>query len=83
MKHIIFTIYDSKVESYSPPFYARSVAEGIRTITSTLKNAESQLSQYPEDFSLYHIGTFCDESANIELLEHKSFLGLLSNFAPS
>nr|QJB20573.1 MAG: nonstructural protein [Microvirus sp.] len=83
MKHVIFTILDTKVNSYSPPFYARSIGEGIRTITSTLKNPEIQLSQYPDDFKLFHIGTFCDETAIIELYPTGSELvGLLSQFMP-
>lgn len=80
MKLFMFSILDAKVGAFAPPFYARSLGEAVRTVTDTLL-ADSQLSRHPEDFHLYELGSFEDQSATFELAQPTS-RGNLTQFMP-
>ena len=60
-----YSIRDGKAEVYSPPFLARSDGEAIRMVMQSLDGA-SQLSRFPDDFTLYRIGEWFEESAVME-----------------
>lgn len=67
MKVQIYSIYDTKAESYHQPFFTTNDATAMRMLQNELQNPESNFSKYPEDYHLFHIGTFNDTTA---LLEH-------------
>lgn len=69
MKHEIFTVYDIKTEAYLPPFYMPTKGAAIRAIMDTLDDPNHQFSKHPEDFTLFHIGTFDDVDANLVSLK--------------
>lgn len=81
MIHQILVIFDSKVQAFATPFFVRSQAEGIRSLVANLSDPESLLHKFPEDYSLYSLGTFDDETG---ILEQKLpvNLGLVSVFKP-
>lgn len=54
----IYSIYDSKSEAYMNPWYARTKGEAIRSFEQACKDEKSQLSKYPEDFTLFELGEF-------------------------
>lgn len=56
-----FSIFDSKIGSYSKPVFLRSKGEAIRAVTSEVQNAESELAKYPADFTLFEIGEYDDD----------------------
>ncbi|AXL14561.1 nonstructural protein [Microviridae sp.] len=64
MKKQMFSIYDSKVETWLPPFYANNKGEALRNLSNTL-DSENNLSKYPEDFTLFLLGEFYENSGNI------------------
>lgn len=61
----VFSIYDIKAETYSPPFFLQTVGLAIRTFTDVANDRESRVHKYPEDFTLFEIGTFNDTSGTI------------------
>lgn len=68
MKKQMFSIYDSKVETWMPPFYASNKGEALRNLTNTL-DSENNLSKFPEDFTLFLLGEFCENSGKIKAYE--------------
>lgn len=66
-KSMLFSVYDSKAEMHSPPMADRSIQSAIRRFTSEVASPESQLHHYPEDFALYNIGTFDDETGEVHV----------------
>ena len=50
--HNIFTIYDSKAESYSQPFIQTTVGLGLRFLEQLAKDQQTAVSRYPEDHTL-------------------------------
>lgn len=66
MKFEIFTVYDSKAEAYSRPMFFESKGVSIRSFMDTLKNSEHPFAQHPEDFTLFHLGTWEDQRGQFE-----------------
>lgn len=74
MKTKIFTVYDSKAQSYLPPFYMQSTGQAMRTFEDECNNKESLFNKHPSDFTLFEIGSFDDQTALIEIYEAKTSL---------
>lgn len=67
-KLIICAIHDTKAEAYMNPFYMRSEGEAIRAFGDAIDKGDTPLSQHPEDYVLYKLGTFDQSTAAIEYL---------------
>lgn len=67
MKTLIFCIYDSIGQYFTPPFFAINQGDAVRSVTSLVNSKqEIPICQCPNDFTLYEIGSFDDASAFIE-----------------
>lgn len=69
MKLFAFSVYDSAVGTYSPPFFVRAGGLAIRDFRFEIANPESRLSKSPGDYSLFCMGEFDDETATFSLFE--------------
>lgn len=58
----LFTVYDLKAETHSPPFTALTSAEAIRMFETSVKDENTKFHQFPDDFELKSIGTFSIDS---------------------
>ncbi len=65
----IFSIYDSKIAAYLQPFFSPTKPAAIRAITDVLSDKSHQFSKHPEDYILFHLGSFNDSNAQFEILE--------------
>lgn len=70
----MFTVYDSKAESYLRPFSMLSTGEAIRGFITTLNDGQSELCKYPADFTLFELGTFDPLNCEINLYDAKKNL---------
>lgn len=66
MDWTVFSICDGKAGSWLPPFFARSEGSAIRSLMNALSDVNSDFSKYPEDYTLYRIGTFNDDSGSLD-----------------
>ena len=66
MHMLMFSIYDEKAEIYSRPFYALTVGEAIRTFTDAVNLSDSPYNRHPEDYTLFSVGSFDDQVAELE-----------------
>ena len=64
MNQELMVVFDAKVERFLEPFAAPSVAFALREFTRAA-NGEGQVALYPEDYTLFHVGTFNAESGEI------------------
>lgn len=69
MKQDVFSIYDHKAKAYSQPFHMVNEALAIRAFTANVNNPESAISTNPEDFTLYKLGSFDDNSGIFDSME--------------
>lgn len=66
MKHVICSVYDSATEAYMRPFTAQTVGQAVRMFEDEVRAEGNPLSAHPEDYSLFQIGTFNDNTAEME-----------------
>ncbi len=59
----IFTIHDRKAGAYFPPFYLPQVGQAVRTFADCVNDINHEFSKHPEDYTLFAIGTFDDNTA--------------------
>lgn len=65
----IFTIRDSKGEFYGQPFFQKSHGEAERSFRTLTTDGKSTVNQYPEDFDLYYLGEYDDQSGKFKTLD--------------
>lgn len=53
-----FSVYDVKADQYSAPFFSRNDGTAAREVCEVFRNGDSPYAKFPEDYSLFHTGTF-------------------------
>lgn len=71
----MFTVYDSKAETYLRPFSMTTTGQAIRGFITTLNDGKSEMCLYPADFTLFEIGLFDETKGTIEVYEAMTNLG--------
>ena len=65
MKQLMFVIYDSKANAYLQPWFLTTEPMAIRAFTDLANDSDSNVSRHPEDYTLFNIGSFDDNTAEI------------------
>lgn len=60
--HIIVSVKDRAIDAYGRPFVVPTTGAAIRSFTDEVNNKESTMHNHPEDYDLYEMGSFCDET---------------------
>lgn len=76
----IFSVYDSKAEAYMQPFFADSVGQAERSFIEACNDPSTSLCKYPDDFTLFEFGDFCEFNGKFTLRETPRSLGLAIGF---
>jgi hypothetical protein len=58
----IVAVKDRAVDAYNRPFYVPTIGAAIRSFTDEVNRTESEMHSHPEDYDLYDMGTFCDQT---------------------
>lgn len=68
MQHVILSILDKKVDAFGRPFAARTNNEAVRIVSQEANRVapDNMLNTNAEDFALYAIGTWDDETGHIQ-----------------
>lgn len=78
----IYAIYDNKAEAFMQPFFAATPGLALRTFEDNANNPDSILSKHPNDFCLYEIGVFDDQTAEIINHSENINLGMATEYSP-
>lgn len=65
MKIKIYSIFDSKSESYMAPSFLNANGQAIRAFTDAIQSAEHPFGKHPADYTLFHIGLYDDQTAKL------------------
>lgn len=68
MKLKIFSVFDSKVSAFMNPIFLRTTPEAIRAFSGAVSEKDSNFCKYPEDYTLFEVGSWDDQTAVIDLL---------------
>lgn len=79
MTMFIFTVRDSKVEAYLPPFLSTNAGTAIRLLVDAARDQGSMLNMHPEDFQLFAVGKFNESTGQVSSIDHISY-GKLIDF---
>lgn len=64
-----FSIHDTKSGIYNSPFYAHTIGEAERMFKELTLDEKTQVSKHPEDFDLFHVGEYDDNSGTFTSLK--------------
>lgn len=76
----IYTLYDEKTEQHNKPFYFTTENECKRAMVTTVNSGDSLLQKYPGDYTLYHVGDFNTETAEIKSIAPIKLVSKLDAF---
>ena len=65
MIHVMFSVYDSKSESYQPPQAYPTAGMAIRSFAAGANDKASAFGRWPRDFTLFEVGTYDDSSGKM------------------
>lgn len=82
MNSEMFTVYDSAAARYLEPFCAETLEVAMRMFRTLVAKEGHQFARYPEDYRLFHIGSFNAETGMLVPLETPHSLGLALGFVP-
>jgi len=76
----LFSLHDMKARQWLPPALIDSEANAIRTLSDVINksNPESNLAKYPEDFTLYCIGIWDQQTGLITAYKQPESIVILS-----
>lgn len=70
MKLQMFSIYDTVSKLYARPFFDVNEATAKRNLRAAIRDPKSGLAENINDYRLYLIGEFDDQSGSFTLAEH-------------
>lgn len=76
----IFSVHDSKAEAFVQPFFAPTVAVGVRMFAGACNEESNEFARFAADYTLFELGTFDPETAQITMLDSPKNLGLALTF---
>lgn len=66
MRLTVVAIRDSAVDAFMRPFFVPSTAVAVRSFRDEVANPESPMQKHPEDYALFHVGFFDEDSGKFE-----------------
>lgn len=76
MKLHVLSVKDNAAQIFGRPFYSQSTGAAIRNFVDEVNRpaVDNQLYKHPDDFDLYFLGTFNDETCEFDCLPHPKVL---------
>lgn len=77
MKKPILSVYDVASNCFGQPVIVVAVGEGMRSFCDACADDKSAFGAHPEDYSLFEIGSFDDQSGDLkDIVNRKVVTGL-------
>lgn len=76
MKLVVMAVRDEKANVWNTPFFTKHGVEGVRSFHAAVKDTTTMLHKFPEDFALYMLGYFDDETGTFELGERPAVVAM-------
>jgi len=62
----IYTLKDEKRDTFHQPFFLADETTAYRAIINLKNDPNSELKLFPDQFTLYHLGTYDEETGTIK-----------------
>lgn len=80
MKLQMFSIYDAKAAAYLPPWFVPNVSVAVRSFSNCANDPGHAFCINAEDYTLYHFGSFENESGKVDLFADAHVIGKALQF---
>lgn len=73
MKLTVVAVYDTAVQAYGRPIFVPAVGVAVRSFNDEVnrKVADNQMNAHPEDFALFHLADFDEETGKFIEVEQR------------
>lgn len=71
---IAYSVYDEKAEFFTVPFFASNTHVAVRSLDRLVNDDSTTVHQFPDDFTLYEIGKFDQDTGLITPLDKPKFI---------
>lgn len=61
----IYSIFDMKAKAYLQPFFMHNGEMAQREFTNVINDPSTRFGRNPEDYQLFHLGSFFDDQGEI------------------
>lgn len=75
MNHVICAIKDRAIDSFLQPFFTPAVGSALRAFGDEVNKSGSPMNAHPDDYDLYELGLFTDQSGEITMIEAPRLIG--------
>ena len=65
----VYSVCDSKTKIFHPPHYSRTEPDALRSFQQLINDERSTLNQFTDDFDLYYLGEYYDDTGKFDLLD--------------
>lgn len=72
----MFSVFDSKIKAYLPPFFQRTTGEAERAFSDAVNRQDSGFKAHAEDYSLFELGSWDDQTCKFDLLDTPHSIGV-------
>lgn len=69
MKYAVCAVKDRAVDAFNRPLFVPTIGVAIRSFQDEFNRKDSELAAHPEDYDLYHLGEWDDQTAIYTALE--------------
>lgn len=83
MKLNLYAVYDSVAGMHLSPFVAQNHGVATRSFGDQVGNPQSPFHAHPDNYVLFHLGTYDLQSGQVENEERAVRLGTALDFMPS
>lgn len=76
----IFSVFDSKMNAFLPPFFTLTASMALRSFEDAVRSEGHDFGNHAEDYTLFELGSFNQHSGKVELLDTPHSLALAISF---
>jgi hypothetical protein len=78
MKLTLCSVKDRAADAFGRPMFVRSIGEAIRSFSDEVNRSadDNQLHNHSDDFDLFELGEFCDNTGTITTHEQPKLVSL-------
>lgn len=74
MNPVCVAIYDKKAQVFQHPLFVSDLATAERSFVQIFASRDTIISQWPEDYDLYHLGSVMPGTGELVPLDHPSLV---------
>lgn len=78
----MFAIRDTKAQAFLQPFFSSAAGAALRALGDAVNDGKSPIALHPEDYVLYEVASFDDQTAEIVPISPIKLLAMAADFAP-